>query len=250
MQSAIRLLDQANLFIAKDGTQKAPEQLTALLGDLRGFVGSPDVQAVPGALRGGLDDAKSILGDLKKADVAGQMTSTVDTLKTAASAFTDAAKGVPDVVDQIKALTAKLNDLPMKDLITSTKAAVDAVGGFMQADGMQGVPTALSAALKSLGLTLDDLRKGGAVDNLNAALDAGRQAAEAIAKATDHLPETMKQVEAAADNVNRLVVSYGANSDFGQLAQAMLREIQRTAAAVGATAKAIERNPQSFIFGR
>lgn len=250
MKSAIQVMDSANRFIAKDETQKAPEQLTGLLGDLRGFVGSPDVQAVPGALRGGLDNAQSILGDLKKADVAGQLTSTVDTLKTAASAFTDATKGVPGVVEQIKTLTAKLNDLPMKELITSTRSTVDAIGGFMQADGMQQVPASLSAALKSLGMTLDELRQGGAVTNLNAALEQARHAAEAVSKASDQLPEVIAQAKAAVTNVNRLAAGYGANSDVGQLVTAMLREIQRTAAAVGSTAKTIERNPQSFLFGR
>lgn len=250
MQSAIRVLDSANLFIAKDGTQKAPEQLTALLGDLRGFVGSEDVQAVPGALRGGLDNAQSILGDLKKADVAGQLTTTVDTLKTAASAFTEATKGVPALVDQAKAFAAKLNELPMQDLAASSKSTVEAIGSFMRADGMQQVPASLGAALTSFGQTLDDLRKGGAVTNLNAALESARHAAETVAKSTDQLPEVIDQLKAAAANVNRLAAGYGANSDVGKLVQTMLREIQRTAAAVGSTAKTIERNPQSFLFGR
>ncbi|MGV8985832.1 MAG: intermembrane transport protein PqiB [Cypionkella sp.] len=250
MQSAIRLLDSANTFIAKDETQKAPQELTGLLSDLRGFIGSEDVQAVPKALRGSLTDAQSILSDLRKGDIAGQVSAAVDSVSSAAQSVTDATTGLPAMVDAVSVMAAKVNALPLDDLIKSTTKTVDAIGGFLKADGMTSLPVSLGSALNAFASTLNDLQNGGAVANLNKALASSQQAAQAVADATDRLPDLMNKADRVMGNMNDLIAGYGPGSAVGRMAQDVLREVQRMAASVGSLAKMIERNPQSFLTGR
>lgn len=250
MRSAIRLMDSANGFITKDETQKAPAAVVGLLDELRGFVGSKDVQALPGVLHSGLSDAQSILGDLRKSDIAGKVTTAVDNVSAAALAVTDAATGLPALVDAVGEMASKVSALPLDDLVTSTRKTVEAAGQFLQTDSMKSLPASLGATLDQVTGTLEDLRGGGAVANLNKALEAARQAAQSVAAAADKLPDLTGKLDDAAHNLNTLIAGYGPGSATARLVQDMLLEIQRAAAAVGSLARTLERNPQSLITGR
>lgn len=212
MRSAIRLMDSANAFVASDETQKAPQAMVGVLQDLRRFVGSKDVQALPGVLRGGLTDAQSLLGDLRKGDIVGQATTAVANVSAAARSVTDAATGLPALVGAISAMATKVTALPLDDLITSTRKTVEAAGSLLEADGMKSLPTSLGAVPEAFSGTLGDLRAGGAVANRNKALDAARIATEAVAKATDRLPDLAARMEDTAQDLNRLIESYGPGS--------------------------------------
>lgn len=147
-------------------------------------------------------------------------------------------------------MATKVTALPLDDLITSTRKTPDAAGNFLQTDGIKSLPTSLGAALEAFAGTLAELRAGGAVANRDKVLVAARTATEAVAKATDKLPDLMARLDGTAQNLNRLIESDGPGSAIGRLAQDVLREMQRAAASVGSLVKMLERNPQSLRTGR
>ncbi|MEO8242337.1 MAG: MlaD family protein [bacterium] len=248
--AVVSLVDDLRAFLAKDGTQKAPEELTALLTELRNFVASPDLQALPGTLRGSLTDLQSLMADLNKANVITHVITAFDNVSEAATSVTDATSGLPALVDAVSTMATKVNSLPLDAFISSASETVDAIGAFLRTDGMQNLPTSLGTALDALAATLKDVRDGGAVANLNAALQSAKSAADAVAKATDQVPDILTKIDDLIANINRTVAGYGSGSAFGRQVQDVLREVQRAATSIGSLAKTIERNPQAFILGR
>ncbi|MEO8530751.1 MAG: paraquat-inducible protein B, partial [Deltaproteobacteria bacterium] len=237
-------------FVAKDETQKAPEAVVGLVDDLRKFVASDDVQNTPKALRGTLDEAQALLAELNKSDAAARIVTAIDNVSTAATAVTDAATGLPALVATLTELSNTAKGLPLGDLADSAKKTVDDIGKFIGSDDMAALPKTLSETLEQAKLMLSELREGGSVTNLNEALASAKSAAAAVEKAGADLPALVERLNGTVSKINELAAGYGQNSPFGRDVNDTLRELSGAAKSVAALARAIERNPQAFIFGK
>ncbi|MEM6825405.1 MAG: paraquat-inducible protein B, partial [Pseudomonadota bacterium] len=81
-------------------------------------------------------------------------------------------------------------------------------------------------------------------------LASARDAATAVANATEILPDLALRLEGMVGQAEELVGAYDGRSTFNAETLEALREIQDAARAVSRLARAIERDPNSIILGR
>ncbi len=74
------------------------------------------------------------------------------------------------MVTDLRDLAAKANALKAEDLIASTTQLLDSAEAVIGTESARALPEDLSAALAEIQAALKELREGGAVANVNAAL--------------------------------------------------------------------------------
>ncbi|MBL3566531.1 paraquat-inducible protein B, partial [Rhodovulum sulfidophilum] len=129
-------------------------------------------------------------------------------------------------------------------------ALLDSTDRLIDTDQARDLPTDLSAALRELAAMLAELREGGVVGNANATLASARSAADDISTAARDLPDLLARAQAVLGQASSTIEGYDASRGMGREIDTALREIQRAAQAVTALSRALERNPNSILFGR
>ena len=114
----------------------------------------------------------------------------------------------------------------------------------------RALPASLTGALEEARQALAELRAGGVVENANATLASARDAASAVEQAAESLPELSDRIEGLVAEAESLIAGYGSQSSFGRETLSSLREVRAAAEALSKLARAIERNPNSLLFGR
>ena len=112
------------------------------------------------------------------------------------------------------------------------------------------MPTRLGETLAELEAALVELREGGAVENLNAALASASSASAAVEEAAASLPDVIARLERLAADASATIAGFGEDSELNRSARAALREVQDAATAIEKLARTLERNPNSIILGR
>ena len=250
MTSAVDMMNSVTALMNDDATRKVPGAAVALLDDTRALVASDDVKAIPTELRGVVTDLRGIIDDLKKAETISKLVTAVEHAGQAAANIDTASAGFPEVVEQLKALGEKANSLQVEGLVASTTRAVDSIDALIATDGARALPATLNASLDEVRTFLAEVRKGGAIENVNAALGSAQAAADAIEKAAASLPELSDRVNALVGQAESAVGAYSDKSRFNAETLATLRDIQAAAEAVSALARTIQRNPNSLLMGR
>ena len=257
LQSAIGFLDSATALTADPALTAVPAEVTALLGDVRGLVGAPQVQALPeelGALmaelRGATADMRGLVAGLQDAQAVERLLAAVDAAGAAATSVSTSVAEVPALITTLTGVAEEARNLPLADLITQVGGVVTAAEDLLRNEGTQGLPAQLGAALDELSLALTELREGGTVDNLNATLGSARDAAAAVAAASESLPQISRRLESVLAQATETLAGLDASSDLNRAARGALSEVERAARAIESLAKALERRPNSIILGR
>ncbi|WP_176518597.1 PqiB family protein [Rhodobacter maris] len=250
MDSAISLLDSTTKLIGQDDTQKAPGALLALIADARGVIAAPDLQAAPAALRGALEETQKFMADLNSAGTVGSVGGAMDRASAAADAVTASVEGVPRLVETLTGLGEKANALPLDEITRNAADLTATLNRLAGSEEMAALPAALSQSLDALSVMLKDLQAGGATGNLNETLGSARKAADAVAEASARLPQLSEKLEATIRDLDGVLASYGARSDFNTETVATLRQLRTTAASFDTLVRMLQRNPQSLILGR
>jgi len=97
---------------------------------------------------------------------------------------------------------------------------------------------------------LQELREGGAIENVNQTLASARNAADNIAVSAKDLPQIVDRLSALFDQASRTIEGYDEGEKISRSAQETMRDIQKAADALASLAKTIERNPNSLLLGR
>ena len=97
---------------------------------------------------------------------------------------------------------------------------------------------------------LAEVREGGAIENVNAALAAANEAAQAIEDSVSTFPALSARANALVAQTEAVVDSYSERSRFGAETLATLRDIHAAAEALTSLSRAIQRNPNSLLTGR
>ena len=243
LNSAIDFLNAGTALVADQALQDTPEELQALLGDMRGFVGSDAMQNVPVLMEAALQRIEAVGRQLEEDRAVERLIAAVDA--TAA-----AAAGVPELVTELNALAAMASELPVETLITELTDLVDAAEDVIDTDDARALPGSLAQALAELQATLSELREGGAVANANAAMASARNAADQVAVSVQDLPRLLERMNDVLAQPSATLQSYDQNSDLNRSAREALRDLSAAADAVSRLARAIERNPNSLLIGR
>lgn len=264
MEQAISLMASIEAVAAAEGTRTAPDAILALIEDARGLIGSEATQAIPQELRDTVGELRSTIAgltkvteDLQTADAVGQLVAALNAAEVAAEDFSglsaelsEAGSDVPALIDDLRALTAKANSLEVEQLMTSAASFLDGADKLVDSDDMRALPAALTGALQEAQAALSQLREGGIVENANATLASASDAAKAVATAVESLPALSDRLAGLVRQAEGTLAGYSNESSFNRETVAALREVRQAAAAVSKLARALERNPNSLLFGR
>lgn len=229
---------------------EVPVFLNQLLAEARGLIASGDVQALPGELRNVATNANQILTDLTTQDVSQKLTAAIDAASRAAENIDTASAQLPAIAEQLNTLSANAAQMDLESLSAAAEQTLNGINALVDTPQARALPASLSSALDEVQLFLNDIRDGGAVENVNAALLSANNAAKAIEEAANSLPALSRQTGALVTSTGALLTTYGDRSRFNAETLSTLRDIQAAADAVSALARAIQRNPSSLITGR
>ncbi|MEO3416953.1 MlaD family protein [Roseovarius sp. CAU 1744] len=250
LNSAIDFLDSAKVLVSDEDLREMPQDLRALLADVRGIVASDDVQKIPATLNTAIVRFENILAQIEEEQLASRLVAAVDAAATAAEGVTASVEGVPALVEQIEAVAAKAERLPVEELTENLATLVASANEILATDAARDLPADLGAALNEIDATLSELREGGAVANINATLSSARDAADAVALSAQDLPALVERVERVLSQASTTIAGYNKGEMLSREAQAALRDISKAADAMASLARMLERNPGALIRGR
>ena len=250
MSGAIDMMDSIERLASDDGLRAAPASLTALLDEARGLIANEDVQAVPADLRAALGELNKVIASADEAQIVAKLAATLETANTAVTNIEQATRNLPQITAQIEAVIAKATALELDQLVAEATATLASIDALLGADATADLPASVSAALDEMRLFLAEVREGGAVENVNAALASASAAAKAFETSVQGFPALSQRATNLVARTEAVVDSYGERSRFGMETLGTLRDIQAAADAVTNLARTIQRNPSSLLTGR
>lgn len=183
------------------------------------------------------DGAEDDLGNRER------FAATLEASEEAAIAIRDAAERLPPIIDRIDALVTEVEALPLEELVTELRSLASSANRLVSSEETQALPADLSSALAEAEALLRDLREGGLVDNANATLQSTRAAA-------DTLPGLAERAAVLLDQAGGAIEGFQGSDSILREAERAIRDVSDAAEAVASLARAIERDPNSLLFGR
>lgn len=257
LAAATAFLSSATTLASSDEVQAIPGDVRGLVADMRSVTASNEVQALPGQIAAAVADLQALTTDLgaiaeslEAARAVERVTLALDAATAAAEEVGGSVAGVPALVDRLSAVAEDMEALELQALIAELSGTVSAAGELLGAEGTQALPERLGAALTELGVALAELREGGAVENLNAALASASATGNAMEEAAAGLPAIIARLERLATEATATLAGFGEDAELNRSARAALRDVQDAARAVEQLARTLERSPNSIILGR
>ena len=250
--------------VASADTQALPGAARGLLEDGRDLVASPQVQTILSDLAATTADIRTITAQLAAREAGARLT---EALEAAAAAATSVSKGTANLPEisasaervlaqaetlgaNLNELSAKANDLALDELVDSTTDLMQTADAFLSSDEADDVPVVLAQTLEELRLTIETIRTGGTLDNLNSTLRSASGAADSIRIAAGDLPALVARLQTLTAQAGGLLDTYGDGSRVNTELYQALRAATRAAEDVSSLSRTIERNPNSLLLGR
>ncbi len=218
--SAETLMNTANDLPLADLLARAE----TLLSSIDALVTAPATQALPGELTATIAEARGAIVDLRQSGVIEQVSTTLDTAKTAIGDVTAAltpvldsargavdtinasVQGVPELVAQLEtiatsaqALLTSANALPLEDLVAQTSAVIVSANSILNDPATKALPAQVGAAVDAARDAVEDLRASGVINNADATLDSAQAA---VTRITEALMPVLESARTAADSLN------------------------------------------------
>jgi paraquat-inducible protein B len=126
--------------------------------------------------------------------------------------------------------------------VTELTSLATSANAFVSSETTQALPADLSAALADVQAILQEAQDAELVANASAALQSARAAA-------DTLPDLVARAGGLLDEAGVTLGGFQGSGELVAEAERAVREVAAAAAAVADLARAIERDPNSLIFG-
>lgn len=237
--------------------EEALKSATDMMNSVTALASNEDTRAIPGALRGTLENAQAATdeirgatAELRESGTLTQIRAMVDEATAAAEAVKLAVADVPGLVEQVDATAAKVEAVDYAAIGSEAEGILRDIRALLGTEDAEQLPKNLSDTLKSASGLLNDLRDGNAAGSLNKALSSASTAAEDVSESVKRLPQLSARLEQLAARADSVLAAYGDRSDFNNETVNLMREMRRAANAFASLARTIERNPQAFILGR
>lgn len=248
--STDRLINSTDALVSSDGVTGLPATVQASIEDLRGVVRDLREGGAIDNVNASLASVRQITDEVARARLTDSIQSVVADAKAAIANLNTATEGAPALVDQLNQISAKVNALPLDELVATGNDMLRTADAFLGSQGVQDVPPKLAASLEELRAILAELRSRGAAENVSATFDSAARAADALTAATTELPALIARFNDVADKADAALDSVGPNSSINRDTLLLLQEVRNAARSVNALANALERRPNSVLFGR
>jgi paraquat-inducible protein B len=248
--AATSAVANADALIASEAVREVPQSVNLALAEVRLMLADLRAGGAVENVNATLASVRSIADELAAAQVAESLRNALTAAQSAASTVDTAAQGLPELIENLKTVSQRARDLPLDQLVNSGRQVLDTADQLLASEGMGEVPPRLAGALAELRLLLADLREGGAVENLNATLASADEAATAVAEAVRTLPALVAQLSQTASRADQALGSVAPGSDINRNTLMLLRELRDAAQSVNSLVTALERRPNSLLFGR
>ncbi|WP_116133408.1 MlaD family protein [Tropicimonas sp. IMCC34043] len=232
-------------------------QVTGLADSARSVLDDDATRALPQNLSSALaqvtDAAEKVTVLMQEAQDAGTVATVSEAVASAGKAADDvsaAFDGVPELIQSADAIVAKVEAMDLDRLAASVNDLVDSANALIGTDDAKALPASVNAALDEVSAALAELREGGTVTNVNEALAATREAADAVASATNDLPALVAQAEAVLRTAQQTLAGLSDTGALNREAREALRQVSRAADSVSSLARMLERKPNALLTGR
>jgi paraquat-inducible protein B len=243
LASATRTVDGVDALVRSDSVTALPGSVDAALDEARGLIAELRAGGSVENLGATLASLRQLADELRAADLGTQVSNTVANVDAATS-------GLPELIDNLRALSATVDQLPLDELVGSATRVLDSADTFLASNGLDQVPDELARSLAQVRLLIAELREGGAVENVNATLASADQAAAAITAAAARLPALIAQLEGVSQRADTALATFSPGSELTRETQMLIRDLRTTSQSVNALVNALERRPNSVLFGR
>lgn len=228
MDEAVGVLKNVNVILTDENTRRIPQETSDLLVAARDVVGSDEVQALPeqvgnllGSLESAAGQAEQLISRLTEAGAAEQLAQTLEAAARAADGIATTAEGLPALVDDLRSLAGKVQDLPLDDVVANADGLLTDARNVLSDPAIQGIPGQVETALSDLGGAVADARKlvtgladGTAAEDLSATLASARQLTDDLATASAQVPDLVGRIDAIAAELQTLALGdIAANAD-------------------------------------
>jgi paraquat-inducible protein B len=167
---------------------------------------SEEVQQVPSDVSEVLSEIEQTLKDVRDAQLVARASSAVGSAGDAAAQLAQATEDLPRLIDQIEAVAATIESLPLASTMQTAERTLASVNDLLGSEGVRDLPGELEASLAQLRSVLADFQQSGLVSQVNDTLaEAGRTAA-AIREATAEVPQVVAGVEELTRTANALPI--------------------------------------------
>jgi paraquat-inducible protein B len=250
IERATSMMASVEAFATSEALRAAPGEIVGLVEDARTLVTSEEIKALPGDLRVTIEELRTTIANANAQNLVEQLVATLKRAEEAADSLYSAADMTPAVIADLRAVTAKITELKAEELVEATTELMSSANALIDTEGARDLPPALTAALEEVRVLLGELREGEAVSNVNAALTSARDAAGSVEEAVAGLPDIVARLEGLVTQSEQLISAYGARSDFNDETLSMLREVRSAARSIATLVRALERSPNSILFGK
>ncbi len=238
LDNANRVMVNVNRLLSSEGVIETPEEVLALLGDIRALIASDAIQGLPGqaagtmgALQSTAEELQGVVRQLSEADAVAALVSALDAAEEAANAVYEAVDEMPETlatvdaaVAEIETLIATVNRLPLESVVAEVEGSVAALRELLAAPATQGLTGDVSDLLGEVEGLVAEIRAAGLVETATATLDEARaavtelsarvgplldeaQRALVTAQATiDGVPEVVENVERLTADLDTFVL--------------------------------------------
>ncbi len=248
--SATNLIDSIDAFVRSDAITTLPTEAGGALAELRGILEDFRNSGATDNVTATLASVRQIADELAAAELAASIATVTTEAQRAAQSIGTASEDLPQLLNSLTRTSEELAALPLSDMVSAGTRVLDSANVFLSSEGVEAVPPRLNAALEELTLILAELREGGTATNVNATLASADEAAAAIARAADGLPQLVVQLNAAAARADAVLASVSPGSEINRETVVLLNEVRSAARAVNSLVTALERRPNSVLFGR
>jgi paraquat-inducible protein B len=248
LRSATKMMNSISDIAGSDDTRSIPEAARKTVEAAQQTV--EDVRKMIGTVDTAAGHIGEIAGDLQAGGAGEKLNQMIEAAAAAAESVKLAAADVPQMVEQIDAAAAEVEEFGFAEISAQAEGILADLRAMLGSEDAEQLPRNLSNTLAAATGLLTDLRDGNAAGSLNNALDSASVAADEIAKSVRELPGLIQRLQATATRADAVLATYGDRSAFNSEAVNMLRELRRATEAFGSLARMIERNPRAFILGR
>jgi paraquat-inducible protein B len=253
-------------------------EVTTLLNSAQAVIGAEATAALPASVKDAVDQVNTTLTELRAGGFVNNMNETLASAREAAGNFATTSRdlpqitasltsvldeaskavdtvnssieGVPELVERMQAVVVKAESLEVEELLTELSALTRSADALISTEDARALPGSLKRALDEVNYTLQELREGGAIENVNQTLASAKNAADSIALSARDLPQVVERLTRLFAQASRTIEGYNKGDEISRSAQETLRDIQKAADALASLAKTIERNPNSLLLGR